>query len=266
MNSLYILNQNFVVQGVIDSFSSLIWRPSYSDVGDFELFIGANKSLVELLQVNNYLVRNSDITVDSEGKVTYTKVMLIKGVEIITNVEDGDYLNITGRELKYLLHQRIVWSQTNLTGTAENAIRTLVSENAINPTDTKRIIPNLVLGASAGLTDTIEKQITGEYLDKAIIDICTTYNYGWDMFIYDGQMVLIVYTGLDRSYGQSERPYVVFSDSFDNLFNTDYELNNLDYANTTLIGGEGEGTERTYTVVNNSNTGLNLSTLLTLET
>lgn len=255
MNDVYVLNQNFELQGVIDEYVSLIWRPSYSDIGDFELYLGASDKVIGLLRQNMYLVRSSDISVDN-GIATYEKVMIIKNLQLITDAENGDFLTVTGRELKFLLHQRIVWKQTNLTGTAENAIRRLVTENAISPTDTNRVIPNLVLGVSAGLTDTIEKQVTGEYVDKVITEICTAYNYGWDMFITNNKLVLVVYAGTDRSYNQTVNPYVVFSNEFENLYNSDYQLTTEEYANTTLIGGEGEGLDRIYTAVGATNSGL----------
>lgn len=257
MNDIYVLNNtDFSIEGIVDSYVSCIWRPSYNDIGDFELYVDASKELLSLLQINRYLVRSSDISVDAQNKVTYNKVMIIKNIELTTNIENGNFLIITGRELKFLLHQRIIWSQTNLTGTAESAIRTLVNQNAIAPTDTKRVIPNLVLGAVAGLTDTIEKQVTGDNLATTIVEITTAYNYGWDIFIYDGNLVFIIYTGLDRSYDQTDRQYVVFSDSFENLYNTDYQVSTEEYANTSLIGGEGEGLERVYVSVGDDKTGL----------
>lgn len=255
MVSIYVLDQNFTRIGIVDEFVSLIWRPAFNEVGDFELFLGASKSAVDLLQPNYYLVRSSDISVDN-GNTTYNNVMIIKNIELITDVENGDFLTITGKELKFLLHQRIIWSMTTLTGTAESGIRALITDNAINPTDNKRKIPNLVLGAIAGFTDTIDKQITGSYLDEAIVDICKAYDYGWDIFIYNNNMIFILYNGQDKSYGQNTNSYVVFSDSFENLYNTDYQLISENYANTTLIGGEGEGSDRVYTTVNNSNSGL----------
>ena len=256
MNNIYVLDQEFNLQGIIDEYVSIIWRPSYSEIGDFEIYLGATDKAINLLKENMYVVRSSDISVEG-GVTTYEKVMIIKNIQLMTDVENGDFYCVTGKELKFLLHQRIVWSQTTLTGTAENAIRRLVNENAITPTDSNRVIPNLMLGVTAGLTDMIEKQVTGEYLDKVITEICTTYNYGWDIFVTDKKMVLVVYSGLDRSYGQSVRPYVVFSDDFENLYNTDYQLSTEEYANTTLVGGEGEGLERVYVTVNNDNAGLN---------
>lgn len=256
MNNVYVLDSNFSVIGIIDSYVSLIWRPSYSEVGDFELYMGINDKAVDLLRENRYVVRSSDISVVN-GIPTYNKVMIIKQVEITTDIELGDYLTIKGKELKYLLHSRIVWTQTNLTGTAENGIRTLVTQNAISPTNTKRVIPTLTLDAATGLTETIDLQVTGDFLDEAITNICKTNNYGWDMYISNGVLRFKVYAGTDRSYGQSVAPYVVFSDNFENLYNTDYQLNVEGYANTTLIGGEGEGDERVYASVNDDNTGLN---------
>lgn len=255
--NIHVLDQSFNLMGIVDEYVSLIWRPAYYDVGDFELYVNARAETLKLLKKNYYLVRESDIEVDESGNVSYSKVMIIKNFNITTDAEGGDFLTVTGRELKFLLHQRIVWKQTNLTGTAENAIRRLVNENAINPTDSSRTIPRLELGVSAGLTDIIDKQVTGDYLDQAIVDICTTYNYGWEVFIYNKALILVVYEGVDSSFNQSERPYVVFSEDFNNIINSSYETNSESYANTTLIGGEGEGLERIYTTVGTDNYGLN---------
>lgn len=263
MNSIYVLDRDFNFLGVIDEYVSTLWRPAYFDVGDFEIFMGATDKAIALLKENNYVVRSSDITVDKEGNTTYKKVMIIKNLQLAADIENGDFLTVTGRELKYLLHQRIVWKQTNLTGTAENAIRRLVTENAIAPTDSNRIIPNLILGDEAGLTSTIEKQVTGDYLDQAIVDICSSFNFGWDIYILNNQLVFTVYEGIDRSYGQSERPYVVFSDEFENLHNTEYQLKTEEYANTTLVGGEGEGIQRFFATVGNENLGYDRYELFT---
>lgn len=257
MFTIHVLNQSFILQGIIDNYESIIWRPSFSDIGDFELYIPATAQAVELLQQNRYLVRDRDITVDDTGVVTYKYVMIIKNIEVVTDVEDGDYLTVSGRELKFLLNSRIVWNMTTLSGTAENGIRSLITNNAVSPSDSNRKIPTLVLDTALGLTDTIDKQITGDKLGDTIIEICTTYNYGWEIYISNNALRFSLYTGLDRSYEQTDRPYVLFSDEFNNLYNTEYQLESEEYANTTLIGGEGEGNERKYTTLNNTNSGLN---------
>lgn len=253
---LYVLNQDFTIEGIIDEYISLIWRPSYNDVGDCELYLGCNSRSVDLLQPNRYLVRDRDIVIDSNGVATYRNVMVIKNRTISTDVESGDYLTVTGRELKYLLHSRIVWNMTTLTGTAENGIRQLITDNAIAPSDNNRVIPTLSLDPKLNLTDTIDLQVTGDYLDETITSICQTYNYGFDMYISNNTLRFRLYVGVNRSYSQTERPYIVFSDTFDNLYNTEYQIELDNYANCTLIGGEGEGSDRTYTTLNNSVSGL----------
>lgn len=255
MTIINVYDNNFGLVGVLDSYVSIIWRPAYYDVGDFEVYTAVTPKVMELLQVGRILVRNTDITVDEDGNTTMTNVMIVKNIDLITDVENGDFISVTGRELKYILHSRIIWSQTNLAGTVEAGVRKLVTDNAISPTDTKRKLPNLILGATAGLSDRLDKQLTGEYLDEAITEICTSYNVGWDIYIYNYSYVFVMYKGADRSYSQSERPYVVFSDSFENLYNTEYQLMTEAYANTALIGGEGEGTKRKYTTINNTSSG-----------
>jgi len=253
---IHVLDRDLRLVGVVDDYISIIWRPAYYDVGDFELYINASAEKIELLKRNYYLVRDKDIIVDNDGNIFYNNVMIIKNFNLTTDAEMGDYYTVTGKELKHLLHQRIVWSQTNLTGTAEDAIRQLVTENAISPTDSKRVIPSLVLGAGAGFTDHIEKQITGAKLDEAIVNICKTYNYGWEIVIYNDNLIFVLYQGFNKSLNQRERPFVVFNDKFDNIINSSYQLNSELYGNTALIGGEGEGAERIYNTVGANNSGL----------
>ena len=261
--NVYILDRSFNKVGIIDDYTSLIWRPAYYSVGDFELYLRASSEAVALLQKNYYLVREKDMAVDESGNTTYKNVMIIKNFHLSTDAEAGDYLTYTGRELKFIFHQRIIWKQTNLNSKVEYALRRLVNENAIAPTDSKRIIPALTLGAEAGLAASIRKQVTGAYLDECIEEICSTYGYGWTVYIKNSSMVFSVYQGTDRSYNQNSRPYVIFSDSFDNILNSEYELNSEEYANTALIGGEGEGTARIYTTIGAENEGLDRYELFT---
>lgn len=256
MQEIYVLGQNFETLGLVDEYVSVIWKPSYEEVGDFEIYLAVETEKLELLRKNRYLVRKKDITVDDDENTTYKKVMVIKGIEIITDTETGNFLKVTGRELKYLLHNRIVWKQTVLNGTAEEAIRRLIKENAIEPTDSKRKIPALVLGDAARLKDRIEKQVTGTFLDEAITEICVNYAYGWEVYIENKTMIVKIYKGINRSYEQDENLYVVFSDKFENLYNTEYQESVENYANTTLIGGEGEGVERVFTTIGEENSGM----------
>lgn len=255
MNNIHVLNQNFELQGIIDEYVSIIWRPAYYDIGDFEIYLGATDKAIDLLRENRYVVRSSDITVEN-GVTTYKKVMIIKNLQLVTDVENGDFLIVTGRELKFLLHQRIVWGQRNIRDSVEYALRRLIGSNAVEPVEPARTIPNMQFAEPKGYAEQIELQLSNKQLDEAVIELCRTYNYGWDIYITDNKLTVDIYKGIDRSYGQTENPYVVFSDEFENLFETDYVYESESYANMTLVGGEGEGLDRIYAYVNNDVSGL----------
>ena len=135
LSIINVYDLNFKLLGVLDSFESLIWRPSFSEIGDFEIFTTATEENISLLKENRLVVRDTDIVVDKYNNVTYKKVMIIKNLSIKASIEEGNKLIVTGRELKFLLHQRIIWQQTNLKENVEHAIRRLVIENAENPSD-----------------------------------------------------------------------------------------------------------------------------------
>ena len=255
MNNIYVLNQDLELQGVIDEYVSIIWRPAYYDIGDFEIYLDATDKAIGLLRQNMYVVRSSDISVEN-GVTTYRKVMIIKNIQLTTDVENGDYYCVTGRELKFLLHQRIVWGRYMITDTVEYALRRLIGANAINPVEPTRVIPNMQHAEPKGFTERIDFQVSNTQLDEAVIELCKTYNYGWDIYITGGKLTVDIYKGVDRSYNQSARPYVVFSESFENLYTTEYVYESEEYANMTLVGGEGEGLDRTYAYVNNDVSGL----------
>lgn len=255
MTNIYVLNQNFELQGIIDEYVSIIWRPAYYDIGDFEIYLGATDKAISLLRENWYVVRSSDISVKN-GVTTYKKVMIIKNLQLITDVEKGDFYCVTGRELKFLLHQRIVWGQRIISDTVEYAIRRLIGSNAVEPVEPTRTIPNMQFAEPKGFTETIELQISNKQLDEAVIELCKTYGYGWDIYITDNKLTVEIYKGVDRSYNQTERPYVVFSDDFENISNSEYLYESESYANMTLVGGEGEGLDRIYAYVNNEVSGL----------
>ena len=239
---LWTLNKNLEKVMFIDTFTSLIWVKRYFTTGEFELYVGASTKNVENLQKNYFLMREDD-----------EMLVVIEGIQLDTDVENGNYMNIKGRSAESLLSRRIVWKQTTLNGTVEEGIRQLVSENAINPTDPKRKIPNLVLGELKGFTEQIQMQITGENLLTVIEEICQTYGYGFSITLNkSNQLEFNLYKGVDRSYNQSLVPFVVFSPQFDNLISTEYSYDGSKYCNVALVGGEGEGAQRRFQEVGNA--------------
>ncbi len=229
---LYILDSNLNEIAIIDNYKSLIWATRYYTCGDFELYLPANKALLEYLIPDNLIVRD-----DTDS------VMIIETIKILTSVEDGDFYIITGRSLESILARRIVWSQTNISvSDAAQGIYQLVDENIVNPSIESRKITNFSINSSFSTSNPLKIQITGKILLDAISDICMSYKIGFKVILNERNFIFSCYQG--------EEVNVTFSSEYDNLINSNYFYDTTNYKNIALVAGEGEGTSRIRQVVN----------------
>lgn len=247
MLNIYVLNQDLQKIGIVDNYTSLIWAKRYVDFGDCEIYAPATETNLEIFQLDNYIMREDD-----------DMVCRIESVELDTSVETGNYLIITGTDCRKILNQRIVWKQTSFTGTAENFIRRLITQNIISPEDADRAIPRFVLGEYYGFDERINLQSSYDPIGDKIAEICRMYGYGFKVSFNGENFVFDIYKGADRSFGQTENPYVVFSSDFENLKSSKFLMDKSEYASVALVGGSGEGKDRLLTMVNSSiATGIN---------
>ena len=238
---IYVYSRDNERLDVIDTYESAIWDLRYCDVGKFELYIAASPRFVQLLTPGNRLVR--DVDINNDGSMQH--VMTIKKVVLSTSDEDGDYLIVTGFDLKSILGQRIVWNQTILSGSIEKCVEKLMNENVISPAAESRKIDRFVLDLQGRYDESMQKQITGDNLLDAVIDILSTHNAGWDIYIdseHNYRMILL--NGVNRSIDQDINSRVVFSAKNENIIDDTYTLDWTDYVNVVLVAGEGEGTAR----------------------
>lgn len=239
--NIYVLNKSLERVGIIDGYASIIWTNRYYGYGDFELYLQATPDLIRLLQEDFYLVR----------EVEETNAMIIESVSIITDPENGNYLTVKGRCLKSLVYRRIVWEQTSLTGKIPTCILRLLDENIISPALPERKITGFSISNMVDTVETIDAQYTGDNLGETITAICQSYGLGWDVVLDldNKKFLFVLYAGTDRSYNQTEKPWVVFSNEYENLLNTSYTYDKSAYANVAQVAGEGEGAaRRLYTV------------------
>lgn len=244
-----VMDSDFNRIAIIDNYISLIWTDRYNTYGDFELYFGNVLEMLNLLKKDYYLW------------IKYSEhMMVVEDFKVTSSLEEGDRLIVKGRSLESILDRRIVWNQTILTGNLQNAIKKLLNDAIISPTDPNRQISNFTFETSsdANITSlTISCQFTGTNLYDAIHSICDKYNLGFKITLDDNNnFVFSLYKGIDRSYSQSTNPYVVFSPNFDNLLTSDYEEVNNNLRSCAHIGGEGEGLERTYADVDYGPTGI----------
>ncbi len=98
---LYILNNNFLREHVIDNFVSLIWTERYTSAGDVQLTLVPTKFYIDSLKPGTYL------------SIPESQDIMIIETQLIEN----GLLKISGRDLLTILNQRNVW-QIDTTSTA----------------------------------------------------------------------------------------------------------------------------------------------------
>lgn len=248
---IYILDSSNNPADVIDSFKSVIWNVQFFDVNDFELVVPATPKNIQGLQPGTALVRDMDM---SAGE--YHNVMMVESYEFTFDVDRGWILTVRGGGLKSILKRRVVWQQTNLTGSVESGIRKVITDNVISPADNSRAIPNFVLDSVQGFTDTFDVQLLGENIAEWLVSTCTLYGIGWDIYIKNGNYVFTMKKGTNRTYNQNVNIPVVFSPKYNNLISSTYTYDLENYANAALVGGEGEGTAQKVASIGTA-TGLN---------
>lgn len=250
---LLIMDENFAGVSTLDIFESLIWTDRYYACGDFEIYMPCSEKMLSTLKQDMYLyLRESE------------HIMIIEDIQIDTDVEDGAHLTVTGRSLESILDRRVIWNLTTLSGGLQAGIKQLLNENAISPSDPARAIPNLIFKDSTDSKITnlaLNAQYYGENLYDVICEVCESNEIGFKITLNESnQMVFSLYAGTDRSYEQTENPYVIFSPGFDNLLNSNYISSKKTLKTVTMITGEGEGSDKKKAVAECSNgagSGLN---------
>lgn len=234
--NFYLLDKNLKRIEIIEQYRSFIWTNRYYTPGDFELYTPATKSLLAKIKRDYFIMRSDDLT----------QAMIIQNYTITTDVENGDYLTITGKSLKSILERRIIWPQTTINGNLETQMRKLVTQNAISPTDSNRVISRLELGPTIGLTQTIKAQYTGDNLSEVLTEIGQTYGIGHDIKLdyANKKFKFVLLQGKNRSYNQSTNARVVFSNAFENLLTTNYAYNSENFKSLVFVAGEGQGKNR----------------------
>ena len=280
MIDIKVLDTDHNIVGVIDTYESFIWTDRFSSYGDFELYTPFDYKILDLCQQNYYLAIDA-----SYHNMIIEGVQLQTDADTGTHlVISGRSLeSILDRRIVW---QTTVISASR-DHTLVTGVNVLMRDAFLKHSITDRILPNFyVKKPEANFVDKdgnqfiINKtQYTGDSIDKIMADICESFEVGYRILfgyqikqLYSGtiqvlnpnnlawvdktvdslgdfEMVFELYLGVDRSYEQNVRPYVVFSPSFDNIINTNY-LDSLEsMKNVTLVLGEGEDPNRKRLIV-----------------
>lgn len=212
--------------GAIENYTSMQWLRKYSKTGQFELHLPPSDLLVP-----ENVIRNGN------------EAAIIESVNISLS-EQGLTAEVRGRFLMSYLDRRIIWGLMAMTGTAENVMRSMVTNNL-------RGLP-LTVAAAAGYTGNIDYQCSYGNILTEIEDISEMTGLGVKV---DFDRMFKVYKGLDRTASQSVNPRAIFSRDFENVLTSEYFLDQTARKNVALVAGQGDGEERLLVTVGDE-TGL----------
>lgn len=95
-----IINKDFLLQGIITNYESVIFNRSWSGVGDFEIHINNNKQNVDKLTVGNFIMLNK----------MQNKVGIIEDIKLDFN--NTKTLIASGKQLKGIANRRLTVTDT----------------------------------------------------------------------------------------------------------------------------------------------------------
>lgn len=237
-----VLDTDFRALKILDAYKALIWTERYDRAGDFEFYAPITSELISIMTPGRYLYLKES-----------SKVMIIEAIELSSNSSRENEIKVSGRSLESILDRRIIWNQTSLDGYINGQIKKLINEAIISPSNTDRKINNFIFQDSTDSVITslrIESQYTGTNLYKVITSICEEAGIGFEITLNAAnEFVFRLYNGKDRTHAQNTNAPVVFSSNFDNLLDSTYKSNAINYRTIALVAGEGEGEERRRVIV-----------------
>ncbi len=229
---LYLFNNNQELMGLVESYEYLRWTRQYAKCGSFELKAIASDENIALLKIGNILWKNDDV---EAGIIEYLEMTL----------QEQEYITVIGRFATSLLSRRIVWGTEILTGDLSAAVSQLLNNHLISPVNTDRAISGVAfIPESVGAS--VSTQVSYKNLMDTVTSLCDAADVGIRTVFYpaEKQFSVQMYAG-----GTSQ---AIFSKEYENIMEQIFTESLLSFVNTALVGGEGEGSERTFVTAGGS--------------
>lgn len=241
-----LYNSSFLRIGILNHFTMAQYTEQLNDLGEFEIDVAASEIDEATLNETKYILFEPDVmgivhTIHSTDDVTQD-------------------LQIKGYMANGILSMRVIPTTQTINGTRSAIARQTVTNNFINPTNTKRKMPLVALGTyPTDDTESIRKQQTGGYVSEFLTELFTDENMGYrvtpvmeDTYDQQGEIEhnisrldFNIIKGTDHSFGnEGNNDVVEFSQDLRNILSTDFILSEAKYKNLVYVAGEAqEGTE-----------------------
>lgn len=231
---VYVYGQDMTLQGIAEEAISVIWRRRYCACGDFAAVFPANAACARILGVGRIVMIEG---CGEAGCIDYVSFRLDA---------EGPQIEIQGKFLPWLLlGGRVLVNPICMTGTWPQIIARMVNDNAINPADADRAIPDLTLLDQTTVTRTpVEYASERENMLTAIERGAQSAQLGFKVISDPVQRAhtLVLYDGVDRSRSnQSGNAPCVFGVEWENVLEQTLTISGESVASAAyVLGAEDE--------------------------
>ena len=215
---LLALDSDFSPIGYI-VYTNLQWIRRYYEPGEFSVQIPIGQYIPNMA----YLYTNERPEVGIVQKSEYKKSY------------QGAYMQLSGYFYEYKLNDKIIYPRYIKSGNIEDVAIDMV-------TKFKEDVPILTVVDSQKRGGSISIQSTGKNLASQLYDMLQTQEMSYrTRYAYsENKMYFEVWHGLNRTMGQSDNPFAVFSGQLRNISNEKVTIDNSSFKNYAVVIGNGK--------------------------
>lgn len=216
---------------------------SFSGIGSFELHLHENTTHADKLVKENIIFT----TPNKAYVILYREVNSI-----------NEKLVVKGLEIKSYLARWLVFPPEGQAYFRVNANAETIMKEYVQATLDRKSITSIVVAPNQNRGIKTVYQSRYKNLADELEKLSLTCGLGWDITldIENKRFVFDVFEGQDRTAEQDMLPPAIFSLEYDNIAEQTLIDSRMNFANTAIVAGQGEGENRAIEIVGDYNNGL----------
>lgn len=242
---LRVYDKNLMPVGVVDELESLIWTPTYwaeGTVKDIQLLAPMTANNKKLLVKGNIIVLHDGAPEFTDDAGNWRRAAEIRYRHIAANAEGAEQIEVNGWFLKKWLSKRVVLNNIVMTGTAQEKINRIVTENHGSGADERRQLPNFCILAQEDMGGTSSYYASESLIDagQEVYSRAVAGKLGYDILVNENthQYGFWLYKGKSLTAVNSDgNRHVVFSKEYDNVTEQEYTESDEGIKNVAYIKG-----------------------------
>jgi len=131
-------------------------------------------------------------------------------------------------------------------GAVETVLKHFVNSQCVNPENSDRKIPNLIIAEDLQRGQNIAIDLRFQKIGDELYKLAEAYDLGHHIYLdaQNRQLIYDVFEGVDKSASQTTNNRVIFSDAFKNIYSEEIIVDGKGEANYAYVGGQGTGIDR----------------------